>query len=364
MTKEKVFLWGTGNIARQVFQECLTISLYEIIGFIDNDISKWGRNLFDIDIYSPEFLYANTGEIDRIVVLTNSYKDVKKQIVDQAPELECLIDNKYYFYKRSILERYKNSADVEIRRIIDYLKFHSLDVFNYEFVEKYENFEPDVFKDDVSGLYYVLHDGKKMFFSREYGDIDSVKRYYKSICLEQDIESPHRYLSDNFKVNKGDVVIDVGVAEGNFALNVIDIVKRIYLIEADPLWIEALRYTFKPYKDKVVIIGKYATSYNEGDFSTIDSVIDEKIDFIKMDIEGYEWDALNGAIDTIKNSENIRIAACCYHSDFDQVLIEDFFDKNEFKYSTTSGYMWFPSTCRQSTVSTKLNRGIVRGIKK
>lgn len=365
MTKERIILWGTGNVALQTFHKCMTINQYEILAFVDNNKMKWGSELFDIKVCSPDYILENQKEIDRIVILANSYKEIKDQIIGILPELENIIENKYYFYKRSIIERYNKTENQEIRKVLDYLDKHSLDVFNYEYVEEYDGLIPEVIRDESNGLLYVIHNGKKMYFSRKYADEESVKRYYRSICVEQDPNSPHRYITDDFNVKNGGVVIDVGVAEGNFSLDIIDYVKKIYLIEADPLWVEALTYTFEPYKDKVEIIKKYVTSYNEGDFATIDAVIHnkEKINFIKLDIEGYEWDALLGTIETIKRADDIRIVACCYHSDFDQILIEDFFEKNNMKHSTTSGYMWFPSTCRQSSVSTRLNKGVIRGTK-
>ena len=363
MNREHIIIWGTGNVASKIFDECLTLNQYDIFALIDNDVNKWGKYFYGIEIHSPEYLFDNIEMIDKIVILTDSFDEVKHQITRNNPGIEKIIENKYYFYKRSIIERYSCNQDLEIQRILAHLNKHPLDVFNYDFVNNY-NDKTDVFKDDFSGLYYVLHHGKKLYFSEKYTDETSVRRYYKSICIEQDINSPHRYLTKGFDINPGSVVIDAGVAEGNFSLEIIDRVKKIYLIEADPMWVKALRYTFKPYEDKITIITKYVTSYCEGDFATIDSMISDKVDFIKMDIEGYEWDALQGAVRVINDSENIKIAACCYHSDFDQILIEDFFDKNGIDHSTTKGYMWFPSTCRQAMVSTRLNRGIVRGIGK
>ncbi len=363
MGKERVLIWGTGTVAQQTFRECKTINQYDIVGFVDNDRSKWGTRLFGVEVNSLEYLVTNANKADKIVVLSDSYEEIRQQIMQSFPDLEECIDNKYYFYKKSIIARYENAKDPEISKIIEYLYSHTLDVFNYEFVDKYIDFNPDIIRDDSNGLLFTMHNGKKMYFSRKYSNVSDAKRYFKSICVEQDIDSPHRYLAKDFSVKQGDVVIDVGVAEGNFSLDIIDDAKKVYLIEADPLWTEALRYTFGPYRDKVEIIEKYASSYNEGDYATIDSMITDKINFIKMDVEGYEWDALNGAIDTIKKSDNIKIAACCYHSDFDQVLIESFFDQNCIRHTTTKGYMWFPLTCRQSTVSTRLTKGIVRGRK-
>ncbi len=364
MHKERIILWGTGEIASQVFKECLTINQYDILAFIDNDDRKWGIDLFGIKICSPQFLMENKDLIEKIVILTNSYGEIKQQIIELSSDLEILIENKYYFYKRSILKRYSNSCNLEIKRIIRYLQTHSLGVFNYDFTEKYKFLNPEILLDESNGLYYVVHSGKRMYFSRDYQNEEDVKKYYISICLEQDICSPHRYLADGFFVNEDDTIIDVGVAEGNFTLSVIDCVKKAYLIEADPKWIEALKYTFEPYKEKVVIIEKYASSYSEGDFARIDSLVDENVDFIKMDIEGQEHEALIGANELLEKTRDIKVAACCYHSDFDQILIETELAKHNFECTTTNGYMWYPYTNRQAYVSTKLNRGIVRGIKR
>ena len=44
-----------------------------------------------------------------------------------------------------------------------------------------------------------------------------------------------------------------------------------------------------------MIIQKFVTSVDEGKYATLDSLIEEPVNFIKMDIEGNEWDALLGA---------------------------------------------------------------------
>ena len=82
-----------------------------------------------------------------------------------------------------------------------------------------------------------------------------------------------------------------------------------------------------------------------------------------MDIEGAEWDALRGTKIIINECEHIKLAICAYHSNFEQVLIENFMDINQIKHCTTPGYMWFPYNFRQGYVSTELQRGIIRGVK-
>lgn len=45
--------------------------------------------------------------------------------------------------------------------------------------------------------------------------------------------------------------------------------------------------------------------------------------FIKMDIEGMEWDALHGAVETIKRNHP-KLAICIYHSDEDMIRIVEY----------------------------------------
>lgn len=363
MCRERVVLWGTGYIANEIFALCHTLNQYDFVAVIDNDKSKQGKYFQDILIYDSSFILENKGEYDSIVVLTNAYDEVYKQIINLDNSLKERIHNYYYFYKKSILKRYAHTDNFEIKKVIDFLNDNNLRVFNYEFANSYDLLNPKVYMDDKCGLHYVIHNGKKMYFSRIYDTENKVVEYYKSILMEQDKESPHRYLSDEFNIEDNSIVLDVGVAEGNFSLDIIEKVKRIYMVEADTLWVEALQQTFSDYKDKVEIITGYASSYDDGDYITLDSIIDDELNFIKMDIEGCEWDALKGAKRLISNSKNLKLTICSYHSDFDQELIEKFMDENGINHTTTQGYMWFPYICRQVTVSTQLNRGIVRGIK-
>lgn len=360
---ERIVLWGTGYIANEIFTQCHTLNQYNLVAVIDNDKSKHGKYFHNILVHDSKYIMENEDKYDSIVILTDAYEAVYDQIIKMDDSLKNRIHNQYYFYKKSILKRYMNSDDCEIREVTAFLNDNNMRVFNYVFVDNYDSMKTNVYMDDKCGLFYVLHHNKRMYFSRSYDTEEKVIDYYKSICIEQDENSPHKYLSDDFTVENGNVVLDVGVAEGNFSLNIIEQVEKIYMVEADPLWIEALQQTFSNYKDKVEIIAGYASSYNEGDYVTLDSVIDDKLNFIKMDIEGCEYDALIGAERLIHEAKNLKLAICSYHGDFDQELIEKYMDEKGINHTTTRGYMWFPYVCRQTSVSTKLNRGIVRGEK-
>lgn len=359
---ERIFIWGTGFISHQIIDECNVFSQSEVLGFIDNDIEKTGKKFYDKEIFSPSILCRIIP--DKIVVLTDSYSEIKYQILQLFPEMSSIIENKNYFYKQRILKRYKNSTEPEILEILDYLENNNLDVFNYKFVKKYEKFDTEIYFDENCKMYFVYHNKMKLYFAKFLDTKEKVRQYYKQILIEQDEQSPLRYLNSCFEVKEGDVVVDIGVAEGNFSLEVIKKVSKLYLIEANEEWIEALRKTFEDYLDKIVFIKKFITSIDIGNYATLDNLIHEPVNFIKMDIEGNEWDALLGAQNLINMSIDLKCAICAYHGDFDEILIKNILEKYNMKYSTTFGYMWFPDKIRQTYVSSRLCRGVIRAIKK
>lgn len=361
IAEQRLVIWGTGVVAERIMNDIAIPSYLEIVGIIDNDTTKQGSYFHSYEIMPPN--YINKLSPDAIVILTDAYEAITNQIKNEFPEYVGKVHNKNYFYKDRLLKRYEKTNDSEIRDITNTIMQNDLQVFNYSFIEKYKDMEIQVDLDESAGLYYVMHSGKKMYFSNCFDSEKKVIDYYKSILVEQDERSPHRYFDKNFKVNDGDIVIDVGAAEGNFSLSIIDYVKKIYIIESDEAWIEALKHTFKDYLDKVVLINTFISADNYGCNNTLDTLINEKINFIKMDIEGYEWEALIGAEKIIKESEVLSMAICCYHNDSDQAMIEKILDQYKIGHTTTEGYMWFPGITRSNYVSTRLNRAIIQAKK-
>lgn len=357
----RIFLWGTGKVAEKTMRYCTSLDAYEILGFIDNNPEKIGTKYYNKTVFSPSVLMEV--KPDKIIVLTDDfYEEVKQQIVEKYNFSETMIEPSYFFYKESLFKRYAGTSDIELYKVLQYIEKNGLDMFNYEFVKKYDEMNIEVYFDQEYQMFYVIHYGKRMYFPKHFIDKKMVKEYYKCILIEQDKESPHRYTDETFCVNEGDVVIDAGVAEGNFSLENVDKASKIYLIEADKRWAEALKVTFRNYTDKVTIINAFVSSYDEGLHFKLDSLIPEnKVNFIKMDIEGNEWDGLQGAERIVENSEKLKLAICSYHSDFDQTLIEAWMDKQKIQHSTTRGYMWYPVLVRQNYISTRLNNVIVRG---
>jgi phospholipid N-methyltransferase len=215
-------------------------------------------------------------------------------------------------------------------------------VFPYTFVFDYDLERVKVFKDDKKGLYYVIHKGKRLYYSRGFHSEAEVKNHYHCISIEQDENSPHRYIHENFNVEENDVVIDIGAAEGNFSLEIVERAKTLYIFETDISWIEALNATFEPWKGKVHIINKFISNINNDKCATLDSLLGSvSVNFIKMDVEGSEGLILEGSKKILRDNRSLRLALCTYHNNNDANKIEKTLLKNKFDCSFSNGYMLF-----------------------
>ena len=177
---------------------------------------------------------------------------------------------------------------------------------------------------------------------------------------EQDERSPHCYRHEGYEVNAGDVVVDVGAAEGIFALDVMDIAGKVILIEMDEAWVEALEQTFKNDTDKVRIIRGFVDCVTEGNRLALDSLCSDAINYIKMDIEGYEKPALLGAERLLKESGDLKLAVCSYHCREDEEWIRNYLEQYGFETEVSKGFMC-PDWTIEAYLEAELRRGIVFG---
>lgn len=252
---------------------------------------------------------------------------------------------KNYSHSRKFIKYYEMSVDPEIIKMKDYIiKNKRFDIFNYPFQDKYDDVIEDIkiFKDELCGLFYINYNGRPLYFKRDFNSPQKVLAYYKTLLVEQDLQSPHRYLTDNFIVERDSVVVDVGGAEGNFSLDIVDSCKKVIIVESEIDWIEALSHTFENEinSGKVVLINKMLTDRDTDKTISLDSIMDKygKIDFVKMDIEGGEQTALMGAKRLLAGRKNIKLVICTYHTQNAEKEIIELLGDN-FKYSFSDGYM-------------------------
>lgn len=262
--------------------------------------------------------------------------------------------------KEEILDYYRKhpSQDEEIKTAIQYLHGHSVSSFLYPFKDKYIQSQVPVETDRQHGLYYVERDGKKLYICRS-KTFTGTQHTYNNLLIEQDPESPHRYLTDQFNVGENDVIVDIGCAEGSQMLDLVDKVKKIYMFECEEEWLEALQLTFAPWKDKVEIVRKYVSDIDDEQNITMDTFFKDKTDkptFIKMDVEGAEMQVLHG-MQTLLN-RNTKLAITTYHKKDDYENITRYITAKGLKYTTSEKYMLFLN--QSDFVPPYFRRGLIR----
>jgi len=253
-------------------------------------------------------------------------------------------NNDKWAIRKDVLRYYKSrkGGNKEIDEAVNFIKKRGLKVFPYKFIDKYDPDKIKVHTNDISGIRYVMHEGEKLFFPRPMQRY-VIRRVYTSLLREQDPDSPHRYLTPEFNVEEGDVIIDIGAAEGNFSLSAVHKAKRIYLFEMDPIWQNALERTFEPWKEKVKIINKYVSDTDSEDTMRLDTLLEELIDenlFIKIDVEGAEKKVLDGA-EKILEKEGTKAIVCTYHYQNDYDELSSIMKKKKYNIETSPGYMLF-----------------------
>jgi hypothetical protein len=229
---------------------------------------------------------------------------------------------------------------MEIQEIFCFIKKNPIAFISYEFKKKYKSEDITIYYDTHHKMKYTLHENKRMYFPN-YLSVREIQRYYNGLAIEQDINSPHRYEYPNCHVQDGDIVADIGAAEGFFTLSIIEKASKVYLFECNNDWINALKITFSPWKEKVTIINKYVSNYSdEKNKITLDDFLDgKKIDFIKADIEGAEISLLMGARKTIAMNNDLRIVLCTYHQKNDMFALNQILIEKGFNTEFSKGYI-------------------------
>lgn len=102
---KKIFIFGAGGTGQRV--EELIKNKYEIIGYVDNDPTKWGIQIKEIKVYKPSVLTEI--EFDYIVLGTlMGYEEIQEQLIDlnipaskiKADYVELSVNSRILFLKR------------------------------------------------------------------------------------------------------------------------------------------------------------------------------------------------------------------------------------------------------------------------
>ncbi len=250
----------------------------------------------------------------------------------------------------------------EQREIVKYLENNEIRIFPYSFHFNYSPDKIEVFYDKELSMRFVLQDGRRLYFKKRWKE-KKIKQAYSDLMREQDINSPHRYLAGTLTAGSNDVVADIGAAEGNFSLAVIEEVRKIYLFEYDNEWIEALKATFAPWPEKVEIIDKYVGDHNDDSHIRFDTFFESKKDvtFLKIDVDGAEEVVLNSCKGLFSISQPLKIALCTYHKNDDEKKLTSTLKDYGFLVTPSKGYMI--NYYDKKMKAPYLRRGLIRAIR-
>jgi hypothetical protein len=246
----------------------------------------------------------------------------------------------------------------EQRNVLNYLKNNPLSIFPYSFQNLYSPEDVEVFFDESYKMHYVFLDGKRLYFKRRLSK-KNIRNSFSGLLREQDINSPHRYLTKDFNAADS-IVADIGAADGNFSLSVIDTAKKIWIFECDREWIKALRATFAPWPEKVEIINKRVADRDDNkniSFNTFFKSCPE-INFLKIDVDGAEEKVLRSCYGALSSGKPMKVVLCTYHKDNDENEFTTILRNLGFDVSYSSGYMihYFDKQMKTSY----LRRGLIR----
>lgn len=282
--------------------------------------------------------------------------------------------------RREIVSDFADSQDADIRELIENLKRQKkIRTFNYPFFDNYDPNRIEVFYDDailegggVENYPYVIHEideqtNRRVYFPKEFNP-QEIARSYCELLREQDKDSPHCYTNDDFRVKDNAVILDLGVAEGNFSIDLVDRAKHIYLFEGDSCWWKPLELTFRDWKEKVTIVRKYVSDTDDEQFISLKTFLKEEeleneVIFIKMDIEGYEECVLKEGLSELqhllKEHVDLTMAVCSYHKQDSEEQIRKLLTEIGFKnIKPSKGFMILNNFCEER-IYPYFRRGLV-----
>lgn len=233
-------------------------------------------------------------------------------------------------------------------------------------------------KEKAKLFYYNLFSKKDISFQIIFNSQKTYITNYKNLVFKTlnplySIVPDFEYYQYFYKVKEGDVVIDAGANEGYLSFLFSKLVKKtgiVYAFEPDSINVKTIfeNISLDSFLDKNIIIqelllwneNKLVNFYESGGVGssavwipdkdklvkkqavTIDDWVFrnniEKLDFIKMDIEGAEIEALEGCLETIiKLKPNFAIAA--YHivnGEPTYIKVEQFFKDLDYPCKTVT----------------------------
>ncbi|PLR90842.1 FkbM family methyltransferase [Bacillus sp. T33-2] len=305
----------------------------------DNNIPKFllGINYLTdrlIGVFSKEKISLK-GIIDDYTG-EKTYKNIEIFRLNQIPKhsvvISCVIDGKL----RTVMEKLTTAS---IQYKLNYLDLSLLDNKVYGFPDFCSNNISDINnrRDKYDWLHEKLYDAKSRETLQHLLDFRYNYNIDAADHFNYDLES--QYFDDLIKFNSEEVFVDCGGFDGETTKKFISknpYYKKIFYFEPSPA---AYHESFNKLKSFKNIEFLNAATYDKNCFLTfdatkgsasglsdggdikvravkLDEIIDERVTYIKLDVEGAEYSSLLGAERLIKQYSP-KLAVCVYHDQAD-----------------------------------------------
>lgn len=273
-----VACFGAGKFLEDAFPYIK--DAFSIDCVVDNDRNKWGDWKYGLKCYPLDVV---KNDIDIVIVTVGKPDEIEKKLNSMGIE--------YYLLNDLIKNMYTSKHSKEW------------------FMSEQENIIKgiDIFEDNLSKEVYVKA---------------ICDRLHPNIC-----ETPYwRYQTQNeyfdmsfWKLSSSEGYLDIGAYTGDTIEKFLDVTggcRFFYAYELDEKIFNELQVNIR---DKLVNdskafnVGISDATSEDGQFIKLDDVeYPDKVSFIKMDIEGFEENALRGGKKIIKKYKP-KMAICCYH---------------------------------------------------
>ena len=297
-----ICIFGLGNIGLPTLHTFKEKGI-KVDFLCDNDMAKWGKEYSGVVCLSPNEL-SKYKEETLVLICGRAYKDIYSQLEGEGfPNLYRVFVNKFTIWS------YFLQNDVE------------------DILKKIEEVINHCSDEESKRIYAKI---MEQWFKRDYiyGELDSIFTDNQYFC------------DDLFKISEDEIFVDGGAYDGDTLREFLKIAgnsfEKYYCFElAENNFMRLKKNVLElneNVRNKVVAINKGLSNYEaeilyydsdegsqiaelgdkKGYISTIDKEIQGRISYIKMDIEGSELQALEGARDSIRR-HHPKLAICLYH---------------------------------------------------
>ena len=309
---QEVYIFGAKELGKR-FYDFFSQAGIKVLGFIDNNPAKQNQDFCGYKILSIE------------------------DLADKKDEITIVIASIYYLYEIG-----QQLKDLEFKKVVPCPVFYLLDSNIYKAEPSFDGIVEDLAfnKQKYLNLYNILEDeeSKKILdnlvnFRLTFDFSVFSKIIAPDACIGQ-------YFKEDFlEFGENGIFVDGGGFDGDTTLKFIDKVnnkyKKILFFEPDEVSFLKAQENLKDYKNieffkkglysKAEVFrfnssgGLGSTIDQDGNIeievASIDEILDEKANYIKMDIEGAELEALKGAKKQLEQGVNLAISL--YHKNVD-----------------------------------------------